>query len=231
MVQGFDPTLILWLNLIGTFVFGLSGGLAAVRARFDLFGILVLALVVALAGGITRDLLIGTPPATFRDWRYLGAAGAAGLATFAARPILERIWNVIQVLDAAGLALFCVTGAAKAVEFRLGPAQAIILGAITGIGGGMLRDVLLRQIPTVLQHDLYAVPALAGAAVVVAAHSAGSNSLAFPLVGFTVCFATRLVGLRFNIQLPIAPSERHAKSGDTEGPLGPYKQDDDRNVG
>jgi uncharacterized membrane protein YeiH len=231
MVKGFDPTLILWLNLIGTFVFGLSGGLAAVRARFDLFGVLVLALVVALAGGITRDLLIGTPPATFRDWRYLAAAGAAGLATFAARPILERIWNVIQVLDAAGLALFCVTGAAKAVEFRLGPAQAIILGAITAIGGGMLRDVLLRQIPTVLQHDLYAVPALAGAAVVVAAHAAGSNSLAFPLVGFALCFATRLVGLRFNIQLPIAPSERHAKSGDTEGPRGPYKQDDDRKLG
>src|SRR5579863_3033216 len=136
MVQGFDPTLILWLNLIGTFVFGLSGGLAAMKARLDLFGVLVLALVVALAGGIIRDLLIGTPPATFRDWRYLAAAGAAGLVTFAARALLERIWNVIQVLDAAGLALFCVTGAAKAIEFRLGSAPAIILGAITGIGGG-----------------------------------------------------------------------------------------------
>ena len=95
----------------------------------------------------------------------------------------------------------------------------------------MLRDVLLRQIPTVLQHDLYAAPALAGAAVVVAANAAGSNSLAFPLVGFALCFATRLVGLRFNIQLPIAPSARHAKSGDTEGPRGPYKQDDDRKLG
>lgn len=217
MVQGFDPTLILWLNLIGTFVFGISGGLAAVRARLDLFGVLVLAVVVAIAGGIIRDLLIGTPPATFRDWRYLAAAGAAGLATFVARTILERIWNVIQVLDAAGLALFCVTGAAKAIEFRLGPAQAIILGAITGIGGGMLRDVLLRQIPTVLQHDLYAVPALAGAAVVVGAHAAGSHSLAFPLIGFAVCFAIRMVGLRFNIQLPVAPSGRHAESTDSEG--------------
>lgn len=228
MVQGFDPTLILWLNLIGTFVFGLSGGLAAVRARLDLFGVLVLALVVALAGGVTRDLLIGTPPATFRDWRYLAAAGAAGLATFAARPVLERIWNVIQVLDAAGLALFCVTGAAKAIEFRLGPAQAIILGAITGIGGGMLRDVLLRQTPTVLRHDLYAVPALAGAAVVVAAHGAGTNSPAFPLIGFAVCFAIRLAGLRYNLQLPIAPSERRAGSGDTEPPSVPDKRRDGR---
>ncbi len=227
MVQGFDPTLILWLNLIGTFVFGLSGGLAAVRARLDLFGVLVLALVVALAGGITRDLLIGTPPATFRDWRYLAAGGAAGLVTFAARPVLERIWNVIQVFDAAGLALFCVTGAAKAVEFRLGPAPAIILGAITGIGGGMLRDVLIRQIPTVLKHDLYAIPALAGAAVVVGAHGAGSNSLAFPFIGFAVCFTMRLVGLRFNIQLPIAPSERRTKSGAIEVPRAPDGPADD----
>jgi uncharacterized membrane protein YeiH len=218
MVQGFDPTLILWLNLTGTFVFGLSGGLAAVRARLDLFGVLVLALVVALAGGVTRDLLIGTPPATFRDWRYLAAAGAAGLATFAARPLLERIWNLIQVLDAAGLALFCVTGAAKAIEFRLGPAQAIILGAITGIGGGMLRDVLIRQIPTVLRHDLYAVPALAGAAVVVGAHGAGTTSEAFPLIGFAVCLALRIVGLRFNIQLPIAPRGEHTGSGNQKSP-------------
>lgn len=228
MVQGFDPTLILWLNLIGTFVFGLSGGLAAVRAGLDLFGVLVLALVVALAGGITRDLLIGTPPATFRDWRYLAAAGAAGAATFAARRVLERIWNVIQVLDAGGLALFCVTGAAKAVEFRIGPAPAIILGAITGIGGGMLRDVLLGQIPTVLRHDLYAVPALAGAAVVVGAHAAGTDSPAFPLIGFAVCFAIRMTGLRFNIQLPKAPRGRQNTSGDPERRGAPHGQTEDR---
>ena len=231
MVAGFDPTLILWLNLVGTFVFGLSGGLAAVRARLDLFGVLVLALVVALAGGVTRDVLIGTPPATFRDWRYLAAAGAAGFATFAARAALERAWNLIQVLDAAGLALFCVTGAAKAVEFRLGPAPAIILGAITGIGGGMLRDVLLRQIPTVLRHDLYAVPALAGAAVVVGAHGAGSTSLAFPLIGFAICFALRLVGLRFNIQLPIAPSERHDHAGEHTKPRDKDDPSEQCNVG
>ena len=197
-------------------MFGLSGGLAAVRARLDLFGVLALALVVALAGGIVRDLLIGTPPATFRDWRYLASAGAAGLATFAARTLLERIWNVILVLDAAGLALFCVTGAAKAVEFHLGAAPAIILGAITGIGGGMLRDILIRQIPTVLQHDLYAVPALAGAAVVVVAHGAGTTSEAFPLIGFAVCFALRIFGLRFNIQLPVAASKLEGKDDGTK---------------
>src|ERR687886_3067986 len=146
--EGFSPGLILVLNLAGTFVFGLSGGLAAVRAKLDLFGVVVLSGVVGLAGGITRDLLIGVPPATFRDWRYLAAAGAAGLVCFFARPALERIQRSVLVFDAIGLGLFCVTGATKALDFGLGPAQAIILGAITGIGGGMMRDVLLPGIPT-----------------------------------------------------------------------------------
>src|SRR4051812_45276631 len=131
---GFDPTLILALNLAGTFVFGLSGGLAAVPARLDLFGVIVLAAGVALAGGIVRDLLIGVPPATFRDSRYLAAAGAAGLVAFFGRPVLERIWRSVLVFDAIGLGLFCVTGATKALDFGLGAVQAVLLGAITGIG-------------------------------------------------------------------------------------------------
>src|SRR5881628_147737 len=113
---GFSPTLILVLNLAGTFVFGLSGGLAAVRAKLDLFGVVVLAAVVGLAGGITRDVLIGTPPATFRDWRYLAATAAAGLVCFFARPALERIQRGVLVFDAVGLSLFCVTGATKALD-------------------------------------------------------------------------------------------------------------------
>src|SRR4051794_38274839 len=187
--HGFDPTLILALNLAGTFVFGLSGGLAAVRAKLDLFGVVVLAAVVGLAGGITRDLLIGTPPATFRDWRYLAATAAAGLVCFFARPLLERFQRSVLVVDAIGLGLFCVTGATKALDFRVGPVQAIILGAITGIGGGMLRDVLLRDVPTVLRHDLYAIPALLGAAILVVAQKAGSTSPVYPVLGVAACAA------------------------------------------
>src|SRR4051795_8160562 len=120
---GFDPTLILVLNLAGTFVFGLSGGLAGVRAKLDLFGIVVLASVVGLAGGITRDLLIGIPPATFRDWRYLAATAAAGLVCFFAGRALERAERSVLVVDALGLGLFAVTGATKALQFALGPVQ------------------------------------------------------------------------------------------------------------
>ena len=207
---GFDPTLILVLNLAGTFVFGLSGGLAAVRARLDLLGVVVLAAVVGLAGGVIRDLLIGTPPATVRDWRYLAAAGAAGLVCFFVGSALERFEGSIMVFDAVGLSLFAVTGATKALQFGVGPVQAILLGTITGVGGGMLRDVLLGEVPTVLREGLYAVPALLGAGVLVLAQHAGSTSPLFPVLGALVCVAVRLVGLRYGIRLPTA-SERYAR--------------------
>lgn len=206
--HGFDPDLILALNLAGTFIFGLSGGLAAVRARLDLFGVVVLAAVVGLAGGITRDLLIGTPPATFRDWRYLAAVGAAGVVCFFGRPLLERLQRSVLVFDALGLGLFCVTGATKALDFGVGPVPAALLGAITGVGGGILRDVLLREVPVVLRHDLYAIPALLGAGVLVVAQYNGSDSPVFPVLGATVCVAVRLAALRYGVNVPVAPSER-----------------------
>jgi uncharacterized membrane protein YeiH len=208
---GFDPTLILWLNLAGTFVFGLSGGLAAVHARLDVFGVIVLAGVVGLAGGITRDLLIGTPPATFRDWRYLAVVTAAGVVSFFAQLALERIHRGVQTFDAIGLSVFCVTGATKAVAAGVGPLPATLLGAITGIGGGMLRDVLLGETPAVLRQELYAIPALLGAAVAVTAEKAGATSPAFPLLGAALCFVIRIFGLRRGINAPKAPPGRREK--------------------
>jgi uncharacterized membrane protein YeiH len=212
--HGFNPTLILWLNLAGTFVFGLSGGLAAVRARLDMFGVVVLAAVVGMAGGIIRDLLIGVPPATFRDWRYLAAVGAAGVVCFFASRPLQRVHRGVLFFDALGLGLFCVTGATKALDFRLGPAQAVILGAITAIGGGMLRDVLLREVPGVLRHELYAIPALLGAGILVIAQKAGADSAVYPAIAAAACIALRLVGIRYSLNVPIAPSERRGEPAD-----------------
>ena len=205
VLQGFDPTLLLVLNLAGTFVFGLSGGLAGVQARLDAFGVVVLAVVVGLAGGIIRDLLIGIPPQTFRDWRYLAAAGAAGVVTLVGHSVLGRLERPILVLDAAGLALFCVTGASTALDHRIGAVPAIVLGATTGVGGGMLRDILLGEIPVVLRTGLYAIPALIGAAIVVVAAESGSHNLAFPIIGAAVCFLIRLAGLHFDLNVPRAP--------------------------
>jgi len=230
LLRGFDPTLLLVLNLVGTFVFGLSGGMAGVRAQLDLFGAIVLAMVVGIAGGTIRDLLIGTPPATFRDWRYLAVAASAGLVTSLAHPAIDRLQRPIDALDAAGLALFSVTGAATALAHRLGVVDCVILGAITGIGGGMLRDILVREIPTVLRGGLYAIPALVGAGIVVSAYHAGDHTLTFPILGALVCFSMRMAGLRYGLGLPVAanvaitsvPRLRRAhaaqKSGDREQP-------------
>ena len=206
VLEGFDPTVLLVLNLAGTFVFGLSGGLAGVRARLDIFGVAVLAVVVGLAGGITRDLLIGIPPQTFRDWRYLAVAGSAGVLTFVAHATLKRVERPILILDAAGLALFCVTGASTALDHGVGAVEAVVLGAITGVGGGVLRDILVRQIPVVLRTGLYAIPALIGAAVVVVASESGMHNLMFPVAGAAVCFAIRLAGIYFDINVPTASS-------------------------
>jgi uncharacterized membrane protein YeiH len=204
-LHGFDPTLLLVLNLAGTFGFGLSGGLAGVQARLDAFGVVVLAVVVGLAGGITRDLLIGIAPQTFRDWRYLAVAAGAGLVTVVAHPVLGRLERPILVLDAAGLALFCVTGASSALDHRVGTVEAIVLGAITGVGGGVLRDLLLREVPVVLRTGLYAIPALIGAAIVAVAAKIGTHSLAVPIAGAAVCFGLRLAGIHFDLNVPQAP--------------------------
>src|SRR5947209_3786481 len=204
LLPGFDPTLLLVLNLVGTFVFGLSGGMTGVRAKLDLFGAVVLAVVVGIAGGTIRDLLIGTPPATFRDWRYLAVAAGAGLVTSLGHPAINRLQRPIQTLDAAGLALFCVTGAATALAHRLGVVDCVILGAITGIGGGMVRDILVREIPSVLRGGLYAIPALVGAGIVVIAYHAGDHTVTFPVVGAAACFLIRMGGLRYGIGLPAA---------------------------
>jgi uncharacterized membrane protein YeiH len=204
VLHGFDATLLLVLNLAGTFVFGLSGGLAAVRARLDVFGVMVLAVVVGIAGGITRDLLIGIPPQTFRDWRYLAVGAGAGVVTFVGHGVLTRLERPILVFDAGGLALFCVTGAATALDHHVGPVEAVVLGAITGVGGGALRDVLVREVPVVLRTGLYAIPALLGATVVVLASEAGTHNLAFPVLGAVVCFVIRIAGVYFDLNVPQA---------------------------
>jgi uncharacterized membrane protein YeiH len=202
MMPGFDPMLLLVLNLAGTFAFGLSGGVAGVRPRLDLFGVVVLAVVVGLARGPHPRPADRRPPTTIRDWRYLAGAAGAGFVTLFAHPLLRRIGGPIDVLDAAGLALLCVTGASTALDHGLAAAPAVILGAITGIGGGILRDILVRQIPVVLQEGLYAIPALIGAAIIVGAARAGVHGPAAPIIGAAVCFVIRLAGLKLGLNIP-----------------------------
>lgn len=198
-------TLPLILDLTGTFVFALSGALAGVRRKLDLFGVLVLSFAAANSGGITRDVLIGAvPPAAISDWRYLVVSLVAGLITFYLSPTIERLRHPVLLFDAAGLALFAVAGAQKSLDYGLNPVMAMSLGMLTGIGGGMARDMLLAEIPTVLRSELYAVAALAGAGVVVTGHMLRLPAVPIAIAGVLLCFGLRVMALRHGWQLPVA---------------------------
>jgi uncharacterized membrane protein YeiH len=193
------------LDLAGTFVFALSGGMAGVKRRLDLFGVLVLSFAAANTGGIIRDVVIGAvPPAAINDWRYLGVSLLAGLITFYFPGAVRKRWNPVMVFDAAGLALFAVSGAHKALLYGLNPIMATLLGMVTGIGGGMARDILLTDIPVVLRAELYAVAALLGAAIVVGAYVLQLPYGRATLVGAAVCFGIRVLAMRYGWRLPVA---------------------------
>ncbi len=202
-------SLLLVFDLLGTFVFALSGGVLAVRHKLDLFGVLVLACAAAVSGGIVRDVLIGAhPPASLADGRYLGAAILAGLVTFRWCRTIERLRNPVQLFDAAGLALFAVLGTGKALAFGLSPFPAMLLGMVTGIGGGIARDVLVARVPVVLRSDLYAVAALAGGGVVALAEVLHLPRAPAMAVGALACFGLRYLALRRGWNLPVAgPAE------------------------
>jgi uncharacterized membrane protein YeiH len=197
--------LLLVLDLVGTFVFAFSGATAGVKHRLDLFGVLVLSFAAGNAGGITRDLLIGAvPPAAISDGRYLAVSVLAGIVTFWRPSVIDRLRSPVLLFDAAGLALFAVAGAQKALAFGLNPLMAALLGMLTGIGGGMTREVLLAEIPTVLRADLYAIAALAGAAVVVIGAGLRLPSTAVTIAGAFLCFGLRFIAIRRGWHLPIA---------------------------
>jgi uncharacterized membrane protein YeiH len=188
--------LLLTLDLMGTFVFALEGALAA--------GLMVLSFCTALGGGIIRDLLIGAiPPGSIRDWRLGSVAFLGGGIVFLFHHFVRQIPDpLILSLDAAGLALFAVSGAGKALAYDIHPFIAVLMGGITGVGGGTIRDILLAQVPTVLRADVYATAALAGAAVMVLTVRMKFPKTLAAVCGATVCFALRILSLWRHWNLP-----------------------------
>jgi uncharacterized membrane protein YeiH len=202
------------LDLGGTFVFALSGAVAAVNRRLDIFGIVVLAFVAGNFGGIGRDLLIGAvPPAALTDGRYLLVSVLAGLITFFSYAGVDRLRAPVLLFDAAGLSFFAVAGAQKAITFGLSPIMAALLGMVTGIGGGMTRDVLLGEIPQVLCSDLYAVAALAGASIVVIGDRFGLSYGVSALAGGALCFGLRFMAIRHGWHLPVVRLSAQGRAG------------------
>ena len=204
-MQPEPSTTLVVLDLLGIFVFAISGALVAVRKSLDVFGVLVLAGTTGLGGGFLRDVLIGaTPPDALEDWRYLMVPVAAGLLTFAYHPHVGRMERLVNVFDAFGLSLFCVTGALKALDYGLDPLPSALMGMVTGIGGGMARDVLAGRVPAVFRGELYATPALAGAAVaVVMARYVDPATLVVAAFGGGVCLVWRLLAMWRQWQAPM----------------------------
>ena len=193
------------LDLFGTFAFAISGATAGMRRGLDVFGVLVLSFAASSFGGIGRDLLIGaTPPAALEDWRYLTVSIAAGLISFYWMPLIEKFRYWVLWVDAAGLAFFAVSGTVKALGVGLNPIMAALLGMMTGVGGGIVRDVLLAEVPVVLRSDLYAVAALLGAGIVATGYYFGQPLSVSTIVGGLACFIIRVLAIRKGWQLPVA---------------------------
>ncbi|MFP5336325.1 MAG: trimeric intracellular cation channel family protein [Actinomycetes bacterium] len=192
------------LDLVGVFVFALSGGLAAVRKRFDVFGVLALAVAAGLGGGILRDVLIGAvPPVGISDWRLVAVACAAGVVTFFFHPRVSRIRRTVLVLDAVGLGFFVVAGTLKALGLGTTAPAAVLVGVLTGIGGGSIRDLLSGEVPQVLARDeLYALPALVGALALAVTWTAGVRGPLVTAACVLLVIALRVTSLRLRLRAP-----------------------------
>jgi uncharacterized membrane protein YeiH len=197
------------VDLAGTFAFAISGATAARRCQLDLFGILAIAFITACGGGIARDLCIGAiPPAGLSDWRYLVTAIVAALLTIGAYPWVARLAYPVRLFDAMGLGLFAVYGAHKALLFGHNAEVAILLGMITAIGGGMARDVLLARVSVVLQQEIYALAAFAGAALAVLGEHYHWPAVWATWLPIMCCFGLRFLALRYHWNLPRFGRER-----------------------
>lgn len=205
------------LDLVGIFVFAISGALLAVRKNFDVFGMAVLAEVTALGGGLFRDLMIGAvPPAAFTDLGYFVTPLIATGLVFFLHPQVERIQAGVYVFDAAGLGLFCVTGTTKAHEYGLGLTASAALGLMTAVGGGVLRDVLANEVPSLLRwdRDLYAVPAMAGAVVTALCIRFDVFGVVTGTAAAVAAFALRLLAMRYHWRAPRAWRRRSEAAED-----------------
>jgi uncharacterized membrane protein YeiH len=183
----------------------LSGAALAVQKRFDIFGVLFLAFVVAVAGGVTRDVLIGSvPPDAIGHWHAFAIAMAGGLVTFFGYPLISALRRPVLLLDAIGLGLFAVTGAQKALNYGITPVMAAALGMISGIGGGMLRDLLAGEVPSVLRTDIYAVAALAAGGVVALGDAMSLPAAWSMAAGAALCIFLRVMAIFYGWRAPVA---------------------------
>ena len=193
------------LDIFGTFVFAVSGAFRAVRYELDLLGFLTLSIATGVGGGVLRDLMLGnTPPAAFSDEAYLlTCLAGGGIVFFSAKKIALR-WDWVMAADALGLSVFAALGASIAAEHGLGKIGVVLMAAITASGGGVIRDILVTEIPMVLRADFYATAALAGGIGFLVAREVGFSENAQLFCGAMSTFVLRVAAMRYKIALPRA---------------------------
>jgi uncharacterized membrane protein YeiH len=207
-------TIYTFLDLVGAFVFALSGAVAAKQKGLDVFGIFSMAFTVACGGGIIRDLCIGAiPPAGLTNWLYLVMVFAATAISIGFYRIVNFLNQPVLLFDALGLSVFAVSGARKAIAFGHNYEVAILLGTVTAVGGGVIRDILLARIPVILQREIYASAAMVGAMIVVAGDYLGYSRETISVVAIVVCFGLRFLGLHFHLNLPSFQLKETNKDG------------------
>lgn len=198
-------SLLYAIDLCGTLVFAMSGAFKAVRYKLDLLGIIVLAVLTGVGGGLIRDMLLGaTPAAVFQDEWYFIVCIAGALAVFFGAPHIAKRWNRVMIADAIGLGVFAGIGAVKALQYDLGPIGVMMMAALTATGGGVVRDVLVREIPAVIQKDFYATAAVIGGAALLGAHTLGWSQPIQFLVAGVVTTGLRFYAMVTNMTLPRA---------------------------
>jgi uncharacterized membrane protein YeiH len=206
-----EHTVFVLVDLLGTFAFAISGAIAAEQKRLDLFGVFAIAYLTATGGGIFRDICLGAlPPVGISDWRYFACSVIAAAITIWARPIADHLRHPVVFFDSFGLGFFAVFGAYKALLFGSNVEVAIVLGTLTAVGGGALRDVVLNRVPIILQKEIYALAALVGAAVQVLGQKMGWWVAATPWCGASLCFLIRYLSLRYSWNLPVVGKNRSA---------------------
>lgn len=194
------------VDLLGTFVFGLSGGILAIRHRLDIFGVIVLSVAAALAGGMLRDMLLGaTPVVALTDDRYLLVALGAALVSFFLKPVICKLGKPVMVLDALGLGLFAVTGCRKGLEYGLDPVASVLLGVLTAVGGGLVRDLLVAEIPRVLREEIYALAAFVGATIAALGGYLAVADWLVTLIGVAAVFLLRVISVICGWSAPRSP--------------------------
>jgi len=201
-----DTELLLTLaDRIGVFVFAISGGIVAVRKHMDIFGVIVLAFLPAIGGGTLRDLILDTPVFWLEDASILALAGIGGLTAFFLHPLLDKMFKPLRLIDALGMALFAVAGAAKTLALDHHIAIILMMGTMTACAGGLLRDVVANEDPMLLKQDIYATAALLASAVYAGLMIGGLGTPIAYGVAIAAGFTLRMLAVRFSWSLPRSP--------------------------